>query len=145
MLGGDDAGVCGFDREPGAPLRRVRQRDGTVLLTLDGLVDPTVTLTDPSNGDVYVAESHTDVADPKLVGRISVFDRRGKLLRVIGKTGTGPGDFRTPHGLAFDSKGRLVVADRHNHRIQILKKDGTFVAEYDDFGARAGWRSTGTT
>ena len=25
-----------------------------------------------------------------------------------------------PHGLAFDSKGRLFVADRSNNRIQIL-------------------------
>ena len=112
--------------------------EGKVLLTLGGLTDPTVTITDPRNGDVYVAESHTDVADPKLVGRISVFDKGGKFLRTIGKTGTGPGEFRTPHGLAFDSKGRLVVADRHNHRIQILTKDGRFVLEYDDFGRTSG-------
>ena len=112
--------------------------EGKVLLTLSGLTDPTVAITDPISGDVYVAESHTDVADPKLIGRISVFDRRGKFLRVIGKTGTGPGEFRTPHGLAFDSQGRLIVADRHNHRIQILTKDGTFVREYDDFGRTSG-------
>src|SRR5262249_17234329 len=100
--------------------------------------DPTDVVTDPSNGDVYVAESHTDVTDPNLVGRISVFDRNGKFLRTIGKAGTGPGEFRTPHALEFDSRGRLVVADRHNHRIQILTKDGRFVAEYDDFGRTSG-------
>ncbi len=112
--------------------------EGKVLLTLAGLVDPTDLVTDSRSGDVYVAESHTDVADPNLVGRISVFDRNGKLLRTIGKTGTGPGEFRTPHALEFDSKGRLVVADRHNHRIQILTKDGTFVAEIDSFGRTSG-------
>jgi len=112
--------------------------DGKALMTLAGLTDPTVAVTDPKNGDVYVAESHTDVADPKLIGRISVFDKKGKLLRIIGKAGTGPGEFRTPHGLAFDSKGRLIVADRHNHRIQILTKDGKFVSEYDDFGRTSG-------
>jgi sugar lactone lactonase YvrE len=46
---------------------------------------------------------------------------------VIGKTGTGPGEFRTPHALEFDSQGRLIVADRHNHRVQILSKDGKFL------------------
>ena len=112
--------------------------DGAVLLTLGGLTDPTVAITDPQNGDVYVAESHTDVADPALVGQISVFDKSGKLLRILGKTGTGPGEFRTPHALAFDSKGRLVVADRHNHRIQVLTKDGKFILEYDDFGRTSG-------
>ena len=94
----------------------------------EALTDPTDVVTDPGNGDVYVAESHTDVTDPNLVGRISVFDKNGKFLRVIGKTGTGPGEFRTPHALEFDSQGRLIVADRHNHRIQILTKDGKFIA-----------------
>jgi DNA-binding beta-propeller fold protein YncE len=122
--------------------------DGKVLMTLgqpgvrgnppDALTDPTDVLTDPSNGDVYVAESHTDVTDPNLIGRISVFDRNGKFLRVIGKTGTGPGEFRTPHALEFDSQGRLIVADRHNHRVQVLTKDGKFVREFPEFGRISG-------
>ena len=122
--------------------------EGKVLLTLgkpgvegnppEALTDPTVVITDPATGDVYVAESHTDVRDPNLVGRISVFDKNGKFLRIIGKTGTGPGEFRTPHALAFDSQGRLIVADRHNHRIQMLTKDGKFLREYDNFGRVSG-------
>src|SRR5437762_6577352 len=122
--------------------------EGKVLMTLgipgvrghppDALTDPTDVVTDPTNGDVYVAESHSDVTAPNLVGRISVFDKNGKFLRTIGKTGTGPGELRTPHALEFDSKGRLIVADRHNHRIQILTKDGKFIAEYDDFSRPSG-------
>lgn len=122
--------------------------EGKILMTIgmpgvrgnppEALTDPTDVVTDPRNGDVYIAESHTDVADPHLVGRISVFDKNGKFLRIIGKTGTGPGEFRTPHALEFDSKGRLVVADRHNHRIQILTKTGKFIREYDDFGRSSG-------
>jgi DNA-binding beta-propeller fold protein YncE len=122
--------------------------DGKVLLTLgkpgvmgnppNGLTEPTVILTDPANGDVYVAESHTNVEDPNLVGRISVFDKNGKFLRVIGKTGMGPGEFRTPHGLAWDSQNRLVVADRHNHRVQVLTKDGKFITEFPEFGRGSG-------
>ncbi len=112
--------------------------NGKVLMTIRSLVDPTDVVTDPRNGDVYVAESHTDVSDPNLVGRISVFDKSGKLLRTIGRTGAGPGEFRTPHALEFDSKGRLIVADRHNHRIQVLTKDGKFVREYDNFGRVSG-------
>ena len=61
-----------------------------------------------------------------------------KFLRVIGRTGTGPGEFRTPHALEFDSQGRLIVADRHNHRIQILTKEGKFIAEYAEFGRTSG-------
>ena len=122
--------------------------EGKVLLTLgkpgvkgnppEALTEPTDIVTDPANGDVYVAESHTNVNDPNLVGRISVFDRNGKFLRTIGRTGTGPGEFRTPHALEFDSQGRLVVADRHNHRVQLLTKEGTFIREYPEFGRISG-------
>jgi DNA-binding beta-propeller fold protein YncE len=122
--------------------------EGKVLMTLgkpgvrgnppDALTDPIDVVTDPASGDVYVAESHTAVTDPNLVGRISVFDRSGRFLRVVGRTGTGPGEFRTPHALEFDSRGPLIVADRHNHRIQILTKEGKFIAEYRDFGRTSG-------
>jgi DNA-binding beta-propeller fold protein YncE len=122
--------------------------EGKVLLTLgkpgvrgnppEALTDPTDVVTDPVNGDVYVAESHTDVADPNLVGRVSVFDRNGKFLRLIGKAGTGQGEFRTPHALEFDSQGRLIVADRHNHRIQVLTKEGKSIREYFEFGRTSG-------
>src|SRR5262245_6455150 len=105
--------------------------EGKVLMTLgkpgvrgnppEALTEPTDVVTDPANGDVYVAESHTDVTAPNLVGRISVFDRNGKFLRTIGKAGTGYDEYRTPHALEFDSQGRLIVADRHNHRIQNIR------------------------
>jgi DNA-binding beta-propeller fold protein YncE len=72
-------------------------RDGKVLMTLgkpgvkgnppEALTEPTDVVTDPANGDIYVAESHTDVTDPNLVGRISVFDRNGRFLRAIGLRG----------------------------------------------------------
>jgi len=122
--------------------------EGQVLMTLgkpgvggsppEALTEPTDVVTDPRNGDVYVAESHTDVTNPNLVARISVFDKKGKFLRTFGKAGTGPGEFRTPHALDFDSKGRLIVADRHNHRIEILTREGKLLREYDDFGRVSG-------
>jgi DNA-binding beta-propeller fold protein YncE len=121
---------------------------GEVLMTLgkpgvrgnppEALTDPNDVITDPGNGDIYVAESHSNVEDPNLVGRISVFDRNGKFLRAIGKAGQGPGEFRTPHMIKFDSQGRLIVADRHNHRIQILTKDGKYVGEYREFSRASG-------
>lgn len=121
--------------------------EGKVLMTLGkpgvkgnppgALTEPTDVLTD-QNGDVYVAESHTNVEDPNLVGRISVFDRSGKFLRTIGRTGTGPGEFRTPHALEFDLQGRLIVADRHNHRVQVLTKQGKYITEYREFSRASG-------
>jgi hypothetical protein len=71
------------------------------------------------NGDILVAEGHGGTH-----ARLIRFDRNGKFLREFGKIGPGlQGEFNQPHGLAFDSKGRLFVADRSNNRIQILDGD----------------------
>ena len=68
------------------------------------------------NGDILVAEGHGNTH-----ARLIRFDKNGKFLREFGKLGPGlEGEFNQPHGLAFDSKGRLFVADRSNNRIQIL-------------------------
>lgn len=71
------------------------------------------------NGDILVAEGHSSA--PTGHARLVKFDRHGKFLMEYGKKGTAlEGEFDQPHGLAFDSKGRLFVADRSNNRIQIL-------------------------
>ncbi|MCA1585101.1 MAG: hypothetical protein LC791_10145 [Acidobacteria bacterium] len=68
------------------------------------------------NGDVLVAEGHGQTH-----ARLSKFDRSGKLLMEFGKRGAArDAEFDQPHGLAFDAKGRLFVADRSNNRILIL-------------------------
>jgi tripartite motif-containing protein 71 len=50
--------------------------------------------------------------------RIQQFTPSGRYLRGFGKTGAAPGEFRIPHGLAFDSQGALYVVDAQNARIQ---------------------------
>lgn len=85
-------------------------------------------------GDVYLAESHTDVADSNLIGRISVFDRNGKFLRATGRTGTAPGEFRTPYALEFDSRGRTSRRGSPQSSHPDPDQGGAFVVAYDDFG-----------
>jgi DNA-binding beta-propeller fold protein YncE len=103
--------------------------DGKVLLTLGkaggnvpgqtadpaSFYQPNDVITYP-NGDILVAEGHGNTH-----ARLIRFDRTGKFLREFGKLGAAlDGEFNQPHGLAFDSKGRLFVADRSNNRIQVL-------------------------
>ena len=52
----------------------------------------------------------------------------------FGEFGTGPGQFRIPHAMAFDSQGRLFLADRGNSRIQVLDENYDFVVEWPQFG-----------
>src|SRR5690606_24731581 len=55
-----------------------------------------------------------------------------------GSTGTGPGELIVPHALAWDAKGREVVADRGNGRRQSFEHDGTWVATWTQFGRPSG-------
>jgi sugar lactone lactonase YvrE len=123
--------------------------DGRLLLTLGkpGMKgDPPELLNEPCdvitapNGDIIVAEGHSgqNAADgsapPNTVSRISVFSRDGKFLRSWGKLGSGPGELMTPHALAFDSRGRLIVADRGNNRVQVYDLSGKLLDSWSQFG-----------
>ncbi|HUR36032.1 MAG TPA: peptidyl-alpha-hydroxyglycine alpha-amidating lyase family protein [Vicinamibacterales bacterium] len=106
----------------------------------DALTEPNDVITAP-NGDIFVAEGHSGQnagATPDTVARISKFRRDGTFVKSWGKLGTGPGEFRTPHALAFDSKGRLFVADRGNVRIQVFDQDGGFLGETKAFSRLSG-------
>ncbi len=87
-----------------------------------------------ANGDVFVADGH----DQNSNARIVKFSTKGEFIKAWGKRGSGPGEFDTPHGLAFDSRGRLFVADRGNNRIQIFDQDGKFLEERKQFSRPSG-------
>jgi len=90
------------------------------------------------DGSIFVSDGHdaqgmtTNAALEEglkrgATSRISKFSPDGKFIKSWGKIGIKHGEFRTPHSLAFDSKGRLWVADRGNHRIEIFDQDGTYL------------------
>ena len=70
-------------------------------------------------GDIFVCEGHSESAPARLIK----FDKTGRFVRETGKRGSAPGEFIQPHALAFDSRGRLFVADRSNNRIQIFDQE----------------------
>jgi NHL repeat-containing protein len=88
------------------------------------------------NGDIFVAEGHS--SNPGSNARLFKFDRTGKLLKIIGKFGTGPEDFDQPHALAMDSRGRLFVGDRANNRIIIMDQDGKILDTWYQFSRPSG-------
>ncbi|HUE63074.1 MAG TPA: peptidyl-alpha-hydroxyglycine alpha-amidating lyase family protein [Rhizomicrobium sp.] len=102
--------------------------------------DPGDVVTAP-NGDIFVADGHGTVA-PDLptdtITRIIKFSAGGKFIKAWGSLGSGKSQFRNPHALAFDSEGRLLVADRVNGRIQIFDQDGKWLTEYHGFNHPSG-------
>ncbi len=62
--------------------------------------------------------------------RLQVYDQLGRAVGSYGGTGSGPGQFLAPRGVATDGAGRIVVADSGNRRLQLFAFDGntfTFV------------------
>ncbi|HET6890708.1 MAG TPA: NHL repeat-containing protein, partial [Pyrinomonadaceae bacterium] len=63
-------------------------------------------------------------------GRFQKFSPDGEFLKSFGSKGQGDGQFGEPSGMAIDGKGNIYVADFLNRRVQKLKSDGTFVAQW---------------
>lgn len=120
-------------------------RDGKRLLTLgqagvlkagtDTFLYPSACVATPE-GDVLIADGHWP--RPKAAqqdgDRLVWYSRDGKYLKEFGRFGQKPGEFMGPHGLAFDSQGRLFVADRSNNRIQIFDRSMNLIDEWRHFG-----------
>lgn len=118
--------------------------DGEILMTLgqageggsgsDLLYWPNDVVVDPRDGDIFVAESHRN----GLNNRIVHFDSAGNYLNEFGEKGAGPGQISEPHTIAMDSRGRLFIGDRENNRIQIMTQEGEFIEEWRQFGRPSG-------
>jgi DNA-binding beta-propeller fold protein YncE len=90
------------------------------------------------NGDIFVGDGHSGGGTATGNARIMKFDASGKFIKTWGRKGMGPGEFDVVHTLAFDSRGRLFVGDRQNNRLQIFDQNGTFIAQWFQFGRPSG-------
>ena len=142
---GDTPGVTGVK---GNQVFKFDQ-NGKLLLTLgkagvskagpDTFLQPTACHATP-DGNIVIADGHwpRPKANPQDGDRLVWFTRDGKFIKEFGRHGQKPGEFIGPHGLAFDSQGRLFVADRSNNRVQIFDKNMNFVDEWRHFGRPSG-------
>jgi DNA-binding beta-propeller fold protein YncE len=87
-----------------------------------------------ANGDIFVADGH----DANGNNRVMKFTKEGKFIKSWGKTGYGPGEFRSLHAIAIDARGRVFVADRSNNRIQLFDQEGKHLQTWTQFGTPSG-------
>jgi DNA-binding beta-propeller fold protein YncE len=103
-----------------------------------------------TDGSIYVSDGHdgqgmtTNAAIAEGIkrgatARISKFSPDGKFIKSWGKLGVQHGEFRTPHALMFDAKGRLWVADRGNHRLEIFDQEGKYLESRYLYGRVSGF------
>jgi len=101
------------------------------------------------DGSIFVSDGHSGqgmtsnaaMEEGRASGataRIIKFSPDGTRLMEWGQLGVRHGEFRTPHALEFDSQGRLWVADRGNHRIEIFDQEGKYLDSRYMYGRISG-------
>ena len=101
------------------------------------------------DGSIYVSDGHNGqgmtsnqaMEEGRAAGntaRIIKFSPEGRRIKEWGSIGVRHGEFRTPHAMEFDSQGRLWVADRGNHRLEIFDQDGNYLESRYMYGRISG-------
>ena len=73
------------------------------------------------SGDIYVSDGYQNA-------RVVQFSSNGQFVRIIGGVkGSQPGQLQLPHGVALDSRGRILINDSDNQRVSVFDKDARFV------------------
>lgn len=71
-----------------------------------------------SNGNIYVL----DVKE----AHVKLFDNDGRLIRIIGKSGQGPGEFQNPHTVQITGKNEVVIFDPLPQKLLFFSADGKY-------------------
>ena len=101
------------------------------------------------DGSIYVSDGHSgqgmtsnqaieEGREAGLTARIMKFSPDGTFIKEWGQIGVEHGEFRTPHAMEFDSQGRLWVADRGNHRLEIFDQEGNYLESRYMYGRISG-------
>lgn len=103
-----------------------------------------LTLKDGTQGQVIrpsgiqVGSDHlfyiTDIANQCLI----VLNGEGKVLKSIGNSGTGDGQFQYPNALFVDKEGKIYVSDSNNGRLQIFNKEGELLTKINGINGKYG-------
>jgi sugar lactone lactonase YvrE len=110
---------------------QIMGRDGKIQLTLGERNRPGWPFNHPTaarigpGGDIFVTDGYGN-------SQVHRFSARGELIKSWGAPGAGPGQFSTPHALAFTHHDEVVVCDRENNRLQIFDVDGGLIREIPD-------------
>ena len=144
-LGPDETLYCADD---GAHCVRQCSLDGQVLMTIgtpgepaprfSGLPFnlPTKLAADPNAGDLYIADGYGNA-------RVHKYSADGRHLFSWGGYGTDPGQFNLVHSIATDDEGKVYVADRESHRVQVFDDRGDYLGQWNNLHRPCGLHIAG--
>lgn len=111
--------------------------DGTLLMTIGTpgkgaefmsgkpFNQPTKVAIHPKSGELYVSDGYGNA-------RVHRYTPRGEYQHSWGESGTDPGQFNLVHSVVIDPGGRVFIADRENHRIQIFDDQGRYLTQWNN-------------
>ena len=74
--------------------------------------------------DIALGRDGSIYALDRQVPAVRHYDAQGKFIRNIGRSGAGPGEFRSVSGIAVTRDGRLLLWDTGNWRINVYSATG---------------------
>ncbi len=77
-------------------------------------------------GELYVTDGYGN-------SRIVKLTAKGEFVTTWGEPGEGPSQFNAPHAVVIDGKGRVIIGDRDNDRIQIFDSQGELLETWKGF------------
>jgi hypothetical protein len=75
-----------------------------------------------TEGNVYLLDTQ--------LAQVNIFSPNGEFIRVIGREGEGPGEFRQPSGLFFTEDGNVAVMQTMPGKIVLLSPEGEPLGEH---------------
>lgn len=141
----------GFDDQPktrGGDLISIDIQSPTKSIVPSDVVDKgdgsyAVAFTPSLNGEheVGVSIHHQPIKGSPfkvMVTNPRTYNKVTRPLLCIGGPGEVRGKLKLPCGVAVDSEGKILVADCHNHRIQIFDSQGRFLKSFGNLGEKNG-------
>jgi len=97
---------------------------------------PTKVAFDPSTDDLYIADGYGNA-------RVHKFSADGEHLFSWGEYGTDPGQFNLVHSICTDGNGKVYVADRESHRVQVFDDQGNYLDQWNNLHRPCGLHIVG--
>ncbi len=131
LTAGPDDTMYVCDSE-GITIHQISTDDGSLVYTVrlpEELLRPAALAYRAKTQELFVVDT--------VAHNIKVLDQRGRLKRILGERGTGPGKFNFPCAITDDGN-ILWIADAGNQRVQGITADGRSVATFGQAGDAPG-------
>ena len=125
-------------------MNRMKLLAFALLLSAPARAYDTIRFLEPIKGDemakpvaAAAAADRLYVVDEKK-NALFLYDNSGKLIKSVGRSGSQPGAFSEPRGVAVGPNGNVYVADTGNNRVEIFDRDGNFIYSFGEKGSEPG-------